>query len=201
MNKIYSLIHALHLYFGLFISPFILIFSISVLVFNNSGILNKIDHVKTLPEIKTGLDSIPYETTDLRTARAILNKLGITGEIDYITKNAASFSFPVNKPGLKTRVEINTNTKNVIITKQLEGTLRGMSYLHIMPGQHNQNIRGNSLFIKIWRYLADAVVYLILFLTTSGIFLWYFLKPDRKQGFYFLIIGALIFAGLLYLIF
>lgn len=201
MSKIYSLIHTLHLYFGLYISPFILIFSISVLVFNHGGLLNRMNPVKTLPEIRTRLDSIPYNTTDLGTAKAIIKQLGIEGEIDFISKNTRGIAFPVRVPGLKTMVEINTSSKNVLITRQQEGSLRGLSYLHIMPGQHNVKIRGNSVFIKIWRKMADAVVYLLLFLTTSGIILWYILKSERKPGVYASILGVLIFTGFLFLIF
>lgn len=195
------MIHTLHLYFGLYLSPFILVFSISVLLFNHNGFLNRINPVKTLPEIRTRLDSIPYNATDLGTAKAIIKKLGIKGEIDFIAKNARGITFPVRVPGLKTLVEINTSTKNVLITRQQEGSLRGMSYLHIMPGQHNAKIRGNSVFIKIWRKIADAVVYLLLFITTSGIILWYILKSERKPGVYAAILGVLIFTGFLFLIF
>jgi hypothetical protein len=200
LKKIYSLIRGLHLYFGLFISPFILVFSISVLVFNNGGFLNKFLPVEKLSEVRTGLDNIPYDTTDLGTAKAIIGKLGIEGEIDFIAKNSGTISFPVNKPGLKTRVELDTNTKIVTITRQKEGLLRGLSYLHIMPGQHNAKIRGNSVFIKIWRKMADAVVYLLIFLTTSGIFLWYFTGSERESGVFALIFGGIIFTSLLYLI-
>ena len=200
MKKYYPLVRSLHLYFGLFISPFILIFSISALVFNHVGFLNRMSPVKSLPEIRIKLDEIPYDTTDLGTAKAIISKLGIVGEIDFISKNNSRISFPVNKPGLKTRVEVNTLTDSVVITMQMEGSMRAMSYLHLMPGQHNVQIRGNSVFLKIWRLIADAVVYLVMFLTVSGIFLWYFLKGERKTGLYSIIIGVLFFTGLLLLI-
>jgi hypothetical protein len=87
-----------------------------------------------------------------------------------------------------------------VITRQLEGSMRAMSYLHLMPGQHNVKIRGNSVFLKIWRLMADAVVYLLVFLTVSGIFLWYFLKVERTIGLYSIILGVLFFTGLLLLI-
>jgi hypothetical protein len=189
------------LYFGLFISPFILIFSFSVLAFNHGRFLDRLNPVETLPEIKTRLENIPFDTTDLATAKAIIMKLGIDGEIDFIAKNADNITFPVTIPGLKTRVEVNTNTKNVIITQQKEGYLRGMSYLHIMPGQHNAKFRGNSVFMRIWRKVADTVVYLLLFLTASGIILWYFIESERRPGLFALILGALVFTGLLFLIF
>jgi hypothetical protein len=201
LSKIYSLIRTLHLYFGLFISPFILIFSLSALVFNHSVFFSRIYPIKTLPEVRTILDSIPYDTTDLSTAKAIMNDLGLSGEIDFISNNSRLITFPINKPGLKLKVEVNKSTKNVVITRHLEGPLRGMSYLHIMPGQHNAKIRGNSVYIKVWRKLSDAVVYLLLFLTASGIILWYFLESERKPGLYALILGVLIFTFLLFLIF
>ena len=201
MKKYYPLIRTLHIYFGLFISPFILIFSISVLAFNHAGFLNRINPVKSLPEIRTKLDCIPYDTTDLLTAKAIIRKLGITGEIDFINKNKDYLSFPVNKPGLKSRIEVNIHTDSVIITRQMEGSVRAMNYLHIMPGQHNAKIRGNSLFLKIWRLMADAVVYLLLFLILSGVILWYNLEFERNSGYYAIVLGMLFFTGLLLLIF
>ena len=201
MKKYYPLVRKLHLYFGLFISPFVLIFSISVLVFNHAGFLSQADPVKTLPDIKTKLDTIPFDTFDLGTARAISRKLNISGEIDFISKKEQEISFPVNKPGLRTRITVNTQNDSVLITRQAEGALRGMAYLHAMPGQHNVKLRGNSGFIQLWRVLADVVVYLLLLLTVSGIFLWYFLKAERSMGYYALALGTLLFTGLLLLIF
>lgn len=201
MKKYYPLVRTLHLYFGLFISPFICIFSISTLVFNHEGALNRINPLESLADIKTKLDKIPYETTDLLTAKAIIQKLNIDGEIDFISKNEEYISFPVNKPGLTTKIKVNIHTDSVLITRQQKGSLRAMSYLHLMPGQHNVNMRGNSAFLKIWRVLADAVVYVLLFLTISGIFLWYLLKVERKLGLYAIALGIFFFAGLLLLIF
>ena len=115
-------------------------------------------------------------------------------------ENESQITFPVNKPGLKTRVVINTHADSVVITRQMEGSIRAMNYLHIMPGQHNAKIRGNSLFLKIWRLIADAIVYLLLFLILSGVFLWYYLKLERGKGFYVIIFGILFFIGLLFII-
>jgi hypothetical protein len=201
MKKYYSLVRTLHLYFGLFISPFICIFSISVLVLNHAGYFNHINPVEPLPDIKTKLDKIPYDTTDLLTAKAIIGKLNVNGEIDFISKNEDYISFPVNKPGLQTKIKVDIHTDSVLITRQQVGLMRAMSYLHTMPGQHNANMRGNSGFMKVWRALADVVVYLLLFLTVSGVFLWYFLKVERTLGIYAITLGVLLFLGLLLLIF
>jgi hypothetical protein len=201
MKKYYPFIRMLHLYFGLFISPFVLIFSISVIAFNHPGLINQFNPVKDLPEIKTQLDQIPYDTTDLLTAKAIIEKLNIKGEIDFISSNKNSISFPVNKPGLKTFIRVNTTNDSVSITQKHEGFLRSSAYLHSMPGPHNVKNRGNYLFIKVWSALADTIVYIIFFLSVSGIFLWYFIKSERMTGIYSFSIGILILFGLLVFIF
>ncbi len=191
----------LHVYFGLFISPFVLIFGISVIILNHPGFINRVNPAIALPDIKTKLVKIPYDTTDLQTAKAIIRKLNINGEIDFISKKDSSISFPVNKPGLRTFITVNTTNDSVLITQKYEGTLRSTAYLHSMPGPHNVSIRGNSAFLKIWRILADGVIYILLFLTASGVFLWYTLKAERVIGMYALALGVLFFVGILLFIF
>ncbi|MDN3654078.1 PepSY-associated TM helix domain-containing protein [Ferruginibacter paludis] len=197
MKKYYPPVRTLHLYIGLFVSPFVLIFSISVLVLNHAGYLNSVMPVKRLPVIKSHLDKIPYDASDLQTAKAITQKLGINGEIDFISQNDDHISFPVTLPGERTKIEVNKHTNDVLITRDEEGVFRATNYLHKMPGPHNTTIRGNTVFMKTWRLLADMVVYLLLFLSASGIFLWYFLKAERKLGWLAIISGAIIFTGLL----
>lgn len=142
-------------------------------MFNHPGLINGISPITVLPEIRTKLDKIPFDTSDVKTARAIIEKLNIKGEVDFISKNDSSFSFPVNKPGLKTYIKVNTKNDSISITSTSEGSLRAMTYLHSTPGPHNVKVRGNSSFMKVWSVLADVVVYLLLFLTANGIFLWY----------------------------
>jgi hypothetical protein len=201
MKKYYQLLRSLHLYFGLFITPFVLIFSISVLVLNHPQLISLLSPVPPARETKTRLDKIPYDTTDLLTARAIIQKLGIKGEVDFINQDNDRISFPVKKPGLLTHVTIDKHTDSVFISQKQEGAYRAMAYLHSMPGQHNQKIRGNSGFIKAWRVLADVVVYTLLFLTISGVFLWYFLRVERNFGYFSITLGVVLFTFLLLLVF
>jgi hypothetical protein len=200
MKKYYRSVRTIHLYFGLFLSPFVLIFSISALVLNHTDFINRSNPIKNLPDIKTSIDKIPYDTTDLQTAKGIIKKLGIKGEIDYVSQNDNQISFPVILPGLTTKIKINKQTKEVLITRKEEGSLRATNFLHKMPGPHNVKLRGNSLFMQNWKIVADLVVYILLFLSASGIFLWYFLKAERKLGWVAIILGAISFTGLLLLL-
>ena len=201
MNKYYILIRKLHLYFGLFISPFVIIFSIGLLVFNHPGLMHKTKPDNQLPEIRTKLRDISYNGPDLETAKRIIHELGIQGEIDYISRNNNSISFPLINPGLKSFVHADTNTDSVFVSREVAGALSAMAYLHSMPGPHNAKIRGNSLFMKVWMGLADAVVYLLIFLTASGVFLWYAVKAEIKNGSIAISLGILVFVALLIAIF
>jgi hypothetical protein len=164
-------------------------------------VINRINPVKALPEVKTQLHGVSYDGSNLETAKAVIAELNIKGEINFISRNDDFISFPVNKPGLSTFIKVNTNNDSVFISRTNEGPLRSMSYLHAMPGPHNVNVRGNSDFVKKWRVLADVIVYLLLFLTFSGVLLWYFIKAERVVGIYALGLGMLFFSGILFLIF
>ncbi len=73
-----------------------------------------------------------------------------------------------------------------------------LSYLHKIPGPHNVAIRGNWVGTVLWRIFADATIYLLLFISVSGLYLWWAIKAERRIGFALLAGGAVTFAGLIY---
>ena len=201
MKQYYSLVRALHLYTGLFISPFVLIFSMSILVLNHPPYFNNLRAKKEPESTQTHLNNFQFQASDLLTAQSIIRQLEIAGEIDWISKTDSTFSFPVNKPGLNKWISLNIKTGTVVIKQDEEGILKGTSYLHTMPGPHNASLRGNSFFMKVWRVMTDVFVYLIVFSSVTGVFLWYFLKAERKLGVYALALGFVFLTGLLILLF
>ncbi len=201
MNKYYILIRKLHLYFGLFISPFVIIFCVGLLVLNHPGPANKTGANSALPEIRTKLSTVSYDGADIETAKTIIRELGLQGEIDFISRNKSSFSFPLNKPGLTSFIRVDTSTDSVFVSRKAEGALRAAAYLHIMPGPHNAKLRGNSFFMKFWRWFTDGLVYLLFFLTVSGVFLWYIVKAEIASGVLTLVLGILVFITSIIIIF
>lgn len=197
MKKYFPVIQDFHNYVGLFISPFIFVFAVSVLVLNHSH-SNKATGKITQKNVK--LESIPYDTSDLAIGKAITRRLGITGEIDYVFKGDHNFAIQVGRPGEQTNIKVDTQTDSVFIRQEENGVLQGTVYLHKMPGPHMAQFRKNTVFMKIWSVLADTTVYLILFLTVSGILLWYFLKAERRMGIYAICLGAFVFIALIILI-
>lgn len=200
MKKYYSLVRALHLYTGLFISPLVVIFAVSVLVFNHPWIFLK-NRADTSEKHTLKLDSIPVRSTDILTAKAILSEIKISGEVDYINKTDSGISFPVNTSRKTYRINVNKSTGEVNVNTSSKNIFQATTWLHSMPGPHNAGIRGNSGFIKLWRYLIDVIVYSVLFLTASGIFMWCFYRSERRWGITAAVSGIVIFLVLIILTF
>ena len=54
--------------------------------------------------------------------------------------------------------------------------------------------------MRVWRVVADGTVYLFLFITVSGIYLWASLRAERRIGIALLFAGAFTFFGLVYVV-
>jgi hypothetical protein len=192
----------LHLYFGLFISPFILLFSVSVFFLNHAKVdTEKFTSVETVQhlQIPEGLDSVQGREAIAR-AQVIMREISLTGEIvsTRFVKKDRHFVFPVSKPGLETTVDLDIATASAMVSRRHTGMLEALAYLHKMPGPHLVAIRGNWLWTRVWRSFADATIYLTLFISVSGIYLWYVLKAERRIGCVLLAAGAVSFFGIIY---
>ncbi len=194
-----ALIRSLHLYFGLFISPFVLLFAISVLVLNHAAFINRLRPIHELEPEYRQMSAFDFTGSDSLMAKKLLEQVNLDGEIEWITRTDTSFSFPLNKPGLTRWISLNRLTGRVTITGKEIGFFGATQFLHLMPGQHNAKMRGNSLLIKLWRVATDTLVYVVLFVSASGVFLWYYLRPERtlgivslSVGFVFLVIVAIL---------
>lgn len=203
MKRLYVATRDLHLYLGLFISPFILLFALSVPLLVHPGMMPVSSPATS--RIVTNL-SFPSTLEDLKgreqvdAVRKILDQLSIHGEIGFIRRVVKEHRLvlPVILPGQETTVDLNLATRSATVSEHTTGIADAIVYLHKMPGPHNARLRGNSLYIGIWRWLADATVYLLLFLTLSGLYLWAVLKAERRVGLALIGAGALTFGGLVY---
>jgi hypothetical protein len=116
--------------------------------------------------------------------RGVLDQLGVHGEVNFIRRISKEHRLviPVIVPGREVTVDLNLETRSAILTTRGDSMWSAMVYLHKMPGQHNANIRGNWIYLRIWRWLTDATVYLVLFLSISGVYLWAVLRAERRIG-------------------
>jgi hypothetical protein len=180
----------LHLYFGLFISPFILVYSISTLFLNHSFRVRPSDKEPKVVPITVGAD---LEGLDL--VNSVLGQLGLSGEIlgQGIIRNGKT-TIRVVRPGAVKIVTIDLEKQEAGVVDRSTGLLGALTFLHFNPGLHKPP---NWTITKLWGWLADSVVYLTLFLTASGFYLWLLLRTERKAGLIVLGTGVLTFIFLL----
>ncbi len=203
-GRFYRLIRDLHLYLGLFISPFVLVFAISVFFLayrwlpriasetSNTRIVSALP----LPGDLQALSGRPL----IDALKPTLEKADVHGEVGFVRHlvKEERLIIPVTIPGRETTVSISlTNGQATIVTRET-GLADALVTLHKSPGQHGPDIRMNWFYMKAWRWMADATVYLILFVSVSGVYLWYVLRAERSVGLMLLFAGALSFFGMAY---
>ena len=201
---LYRWLRDLHLYFGLFISPFILLFAASVFYLNHGTLIpSAAPPVETYRHltIPDGFDRLKGREAVER-ATPILPQVHVAGEIGYLRYAAKDrhLIFPVTRAGSEATVDVDLDARTATVKRRAMNVWESLSYLHKMPGPHNVAIRGNWIGIEAWRFLADATIYLLLFISMSGVYLWWAIKADRRIGIALLAGGAATFFGLVYAI-
>ena len=203
MKRLYLITRDLHLYCGLFISPLLLAFSISVFFLVHAWLPGSAAEpaVRTVSDlsIPAGLDHLTGRP-QVDALHGVLDSIGVHGEINFVRRipKENRLVIPVIVPGREVSVDLNLSTHSAVITEQSNSTARAVVYLHKMPGQHNAALRGNWVFMQAWKPLADGTVYVALFLTISGIYLWAVLRAERRIGFTLIAAGSATFFGLVY---
>ena len=201
--RAYPVLRALHLYLGLFLSPFVVVFAVSVIFLVHAWTPGSggAAQTRTVTDVAVppGLEQLKArELVDA--AHRVLAQLGVGGEIGFVRQipREHRIVLPVSLPGRETTVDLNLEQRSARIAVRSTGMWDAMVFLHKMPGPHNVAIRGNAGFIQAWRWLADATVYLLLFVSASGVYLWVVLRGERRAGVALLVAGALSFGALTY---
>ncbi len=203
-GRFYRLIRDLHLYLGLFISPFVLVFAISVFFLTHAWLPRFAPETSTT-RVVSALP-LPGDLTKFSGRQLIdalkttLESVNVPGEVGFVRHlvKEDKLIIPVTIPGRETTVSIHIARREATIVTRETGLADALVTLHKSPGQHGPDIRMNWFYMKAWRWMADATVYLILFISVSGVYLWYVLRTERTVGFILLFVGALSFFGLAY---
>jgi hypothetical protein len=207
MRRLYLTTRDLHLYVGLFLSPFILLFSISVFYLVH-GLTRRpaptaSDTTRTVADLSLppGLAGMQGRAR-VEALRPVLDQLGVRGEIDFVRHVAPEHRLivPVRLPDSDTIVTLDYDQRIATVTTRRQSLGDALVYLHKMPGPHNVDVRGNTGLIRAWRILADGTAYVLLFITISGIYLWFALRAERRVGLALIVAGAVTFGGLVYVI-
>ena len=177
-GRFYRLTRDLHLYLGLFISPFVLAFSISVFFLVHSWIPRfapETVSTRVVSAVALPTDSPKLSGRPLVDAfKLILETMQVPGEVGFVRHmvKEGKWIIPVSIPGRATTVSIDIARHEATVVTRETGLVDALITLHKSPGGHGADIRMNWFYMKAWRWFADATVYLTLFISVSGIYLW-----------------------------
>ena len=121
--------------------------------------------------------------------------MNVTGEVGFVRYRPKEnqLRIPVLKPGQRVIIDVDLETRTATIDRRYMDIWQRLLALHRTPGPHNSKFPPNWIVTNIWSILADVSVYLILFVTASGVYLWSLIKAERKIGLVLLGSGALSF--------
>jgi hypothetical protein len=207
MRQLYLVTRDLHLYVGLFISPFVLVFAVSVFYLVH-GLAQRpppgpSDASRTVTNLTVPPDIAGMQgRARVDALRPVLEQLDVRGEVDFVRHVASErrLIVPVRLPDRDTIVSLAYDEGTATVTSRAHALSDALVYLHKMPGPHNVDVRGNSSLMRGWQIVADATSYLFLFITLSGIYLWTALRAERRAGVLLILAGAGTFWGLVYVI-
>jgi len=204
-KRVYLVTRDLHLYAGLFISPFVALFAFSVFVLvhppgstPSASAAQPARSIRNL-EIPPGVENLSGRAR-VDAVRSLLDQAKVHGEIGFIRNvpKEHRLSIPVNVPGRETTFNVDLSARTATITNRDTGLWDAVVVLHKAPGPHLADIRMNWVPMLIWSWLADATVYLLFFISTSGVYLWTVLRSERRVGVAMLVAGAVSFFGTVY---
>ena len=204
-TQFYSLVRNLHLYIGLFLSPFVMVFAVSVILLNHPDIPLGAPlefQARTLKvELPPGIDKLEGMGR-VQQVRPVLRQAGVQGEIGFISHSnrEGKLIIPVSRPGYEATVKVALSNGLASITERRTGLWDSLIFLHKMPGPHLINIRGNWWVVRAWAWFADGTAWLLIFLSVSGVYFWAVLRSERHLGLVLMGGGAISLLGALYAI-
>ncbi len=186
----------LHLYLGMFLLPWVLVYAVSSLVFSHMAAIRKWDGVT--PQWKTELEreySLPVPPgADLRQVGArVLSDLGMEGP------------FFAGRPGPK-RLNINPANfwKRQRVTyfidqqKVVVQSLEPLRWYQVLVGFHlRSGYRQEDFLSDLWAATLDLVCIAFLLWIASGIYMWWQIRLTRFWGMTALVGGFVCFVLLL----
>lgn len=203
MKNYYQVFKEIHFHTGLFISPFILIFALSVIVLNHHFVDWQEDWQEWFFSVNEIVDQTveikipPADISRMDYAKDILEQIHVSGEIAGIFGDSVQMYIPVTKPGFRYSIKADLLSGIVYIHSSRTSIWKRLIWLHKMPGPHNASIKGNWSQTKIWGSVIDLFVICLLFSSITGIVLWYYFKHERIIGIIALLIGLISFVLLI----
>ena len=158
-----------------------LVFAVSTILLNHAWLPWEASPTGEAKAIRLGAE-MPEGLDQLERARWVAAQAGVGGEIKSIQRRGDVVSVSVEVPGGHTTILADLAAGTAQIERRSVSLWDRLIYLHKTPGPHLAGFRGNWVFARIWRGLADGTVALLLFSGASGAYLWVLARAQRRAG-------------------
>lgn len=192
----------LHIYIGLFLTLYILFFSLSGLLLNHSqwkfaGFWKERKETEIITPVL-----IPVNPDSSALPQQFMRQLNITGEISNVKITSEGISFRVVKPGTNRDIRVDFK-KGISVSKEMVFNWWGkMRILHTFNGSDktNPDVKPNWINTRIWRLTMDVVAIGLIFLCISSWIMWYKIRQSYYGAMIVIISGFAIAIFLVFLL-
>ena len=181
----------LHIYVGLFSLLFLWLFAVSGVIMNHPlwfGGPPARSEFEQPVELPSGID-------DQATVEALLEQLGISGEIIFIVPKKDHLTFRVVRPNRKMVVDVDLQSRIAVARTAIPNAATVLLALHTSTGVRtiwNEPQPQRDWFMtQIWSFSMDAICAGLIFLVCSSLYMWFLLKHKRLLGSIVLGLGTL----------
>ena len=198
MNNTNLIFRRVHLYLGMLLIPWVLIYALSTFTFNHRdwfrGQFNQPDSWVQLWKKEFKAD-VPRQQPKLKEwARSVLDENGIKGGFNVrqnpqsVLINFIQFRNPI-------RVTYRKNSGQLLAEQKRTTLAEMMARMHVRHGYG----RGGGLY-NSWAFVVDLVCFAIIAWIVTGLYMWWKLPATRKAGWVAILSGLATFLLLVFTI-
>jgi hypothetical protein len=187
-----KLIRRSHMYLGLFLAPWMLMYGASTFVMNHRAWFRATEgpppFEKAREHVFTG--SVPTGASPREVALAVLRELGMEGAHNVnATPDKQRITILRQEPVAPLRIIFTPADNRIVVEKQVVQMPAFLERMHRRRGfQHPYALEDT------WAFSVDLVIAAMVFWAGSGLWMWWEMKKTRALGFAFGVAGFLLFA-------
>jgi len=193
-RSISRLIRRVHMFTGLFLAPWMLMYALSTLVMTHSDFVFSFYSSKS-PTMVTEREldytrSFPTNVTREQIGQQILQDVGLDGT-HYVSGGKDGKPVVVNRQHalVAQRITFDASKSKVVIEREEFRTPTFLERLHRRRGYNHPYALEDT-----WGFTVDVAVVTMVFWSLSGVWLWWELKTTRGWGTLSLTAGVVLFA-------
>ena len=198
MNNTNLIFRRVHLYLGMLLIPWVLIYALSTFTFNHRdwfrGQFNQADSWTQLWEEEFKAD-VPRQQPKLKEwARSVLDENGIKGGFN-VRQNPQSVLINLIQFRNPIRVTYQKNEGQLLAEQKRTTLAEMMVRMHVRHGYGRDGVLYDS-----WAFVVDLVCFAIIAWIATGLYLWWKIPATRKAGWVAILSGLATFLLLVFTI-